>query len=212
MFLAPASPAPSLPALNASAFLAGAAAQAAIGRLPTQEVPRVLSDSQIFSRLRNQGGSASATAQDVVENAPDYLSEMIAHPPASGLSRGSGFSSAFMAQMLGYDANEESGIYLRAYEKLINLAKVRYKPSNAGLPLPHGPANEFRRMLGTPELAFAANEQQDAATRQAADIPEQTAPPALPAPFTDTAPSVLAYAMLQSNITRTDHQPIQLTA
>ncbi len=210
MFVAPAIPTPSLPAANAAAFLANAGTQAALGRLPTQEVPVVLSESQVFSRLRGQGGSVSAAVHDAVENAPDYLKEMIANPPSSGMARNSGFSSPFMAQLLGANADDESGIYLRAYEKLINLSKVRFKPSNAGLTQLHGPASVFKRLLGAEEPAPAANENRDVAALPPADsIEALPLPAALPA--TAAVQPMPAYGLPQTS-TPAGYQPLQLTA
>jgi hypothetical protein len=66
------------------------------------------------------------------------------------INSGAGFwaspQATFLAQVIGQDLTAESRVVLVQYERIMRLGDVKYKPSNATLPMPD-PAGIFGRLL-----------------------------------------------------------------
>ena len=135
-------------------------------RPPADSVAPSVSSAVIDNNAR---GNSTVLSSTVPGEAP---AADIAEPFSSLLSGGSadGIASAqtnFFAQLIGQGGGEDAHALLVVYEKLVEIAQVRYKPSNADLPAPE-PSGVYGRIL--------QQEKQQVRTPLPADVLPQARP------------------------------------
>lgn len=104
-------------------------------RVPPTDVAPSFSNEQVSNEsrgpknptLRLPQSPQAAQAQAASSESPSYSNN-----PALGAP------TNFLAQLISQDVSPQATIYLAQYEKLVYFANVKYKPSNAGKPVPQG--------------------------------------------------------------------------
>lgn len=113
--------------------------------VPYDNVAPSVSNPQVNNNASGNGGAfsvASETAQIAVADSgtsfPPFNEALTPSPSTP--------QATFLAQLVSQDDTAETQVILVQYEKLMNLGKVKYKPSDAGLPTPD-PAGVFGKLL-----------------------------------------------------------------
>lgn len=169
-----------LPVVNASAIPAQPSFVAtfipgnnAVLHVPYDNVAPSVSSVQIQNNARGNSAAPPPAGQPAVSAAPAPAVSAALATASGSLAAGAGVT--FFAQVIGQGASLEAQGMLVQYEKMVALAQVKYKPSNASLPPPE-PAGVFGRIL-----------QQEKAAPPLRIIEQKPAPPAEPATISQAA-------------------------
>lgn len=116
-------------------------------RVPPDNVPAPVSNVQIDNNARGGGGSVSGSAAQTLAGTPaSSLSSFIPSFNGTPTTLSLSAETTFIAQLLSQDISTQAKSVLAEYEKLIAIAKVKYKPSNALQPQSE-PAGVFGKLV-----------------------------------------------------------------
>lgn len=108
---------------------------AATLRVPPTDVAASFSNTPINNNAKGSGSaSTSAPAAQVASAAQGST---VASPSPTPSLAGNAQTN-FLAQLISQDSSPQASIYLAQYDKLVYFSSVKYKPSNAGKPVPQG--------------------------------------------------------------------------
>jgi len=128
------------------AALTALTSDVAIGRMPFSAVGGTVAIAEVINNTQGNGQLARRMAASTANSAPAPL----ASSSTLGASPTVGFSSLFVAQLLGQNTNGDSDLIASFFsqqpasialdnETLVQFSRVIYKPSYASLPLPPQP-------------------------------------------------------------------------
>jgi hypothetical protein len=146
-----------------------------VTRVPSDNVPPSVSNAQVDNNAK--GNSDSFASASAAINAQVESDATFSLPSGASPTPSVNLPTTFLAQLLGQDIapdiNSVTGSILLAYEKLIVLSNVKYKPSNALKPLP-GPAGVFGNLLQQSQ-APVVTQQPEPVSENAQPVPQVSA-------------------------------------
>jgi len=146
-----------------------------VTHVPYDNVSPSVSNAQVENNSTSNGNIPAAAQQEAAAASDAQASEaFFATLNGTQQSQNAGVQATFLAQLLAQDGSPEMHIILVQYEKLVALANVKYKPSNAGKP--PEPSNIFGQILHQEQPV------------QAVPLSEAIAPPPSAAPVAMAMP------------------------
>jgi hypothetical protein len=206
-----------LPAVNSTPVIAASPVIVAT-TVPGNNVLRVAPDNVApnvsavpvgDNAKRNSAASSQQPASLTTQNTSNGFSALIRFLDGTPSSLSLNASTMFVAQLMSQDNSPYARGVLSEYEKLVALAQVKYKPSNAALPEPE-PSSIFSQALKQEQQAKSSL--QPAVMTQVLTANAQQASPGSasiksPAPPKETQAEMEAEASQQ-----VDNEPLQTAA
>lgn len=115
----------------------------AAARVPYDNVAPSVSSPQTNPNARGNSVAVAASQSPPI-SIPLSASSPISARASGGLTLGT--PTGFLAQVIGQDFSPAAQSVLAAYERLVAISQVKYKPSNAGKPAPE-PTGVYARQL-----------------------------------------------------------------
>ncbi len=181
-------------------------------RVPPSNVPPTVSNVEINNN-RGGGNTAASSANPQTQSAPvtsvfsSFIPNFNGTPTTLSLSA----QTTFLTQLLSQDVSAPAKSVLAEYEKLVQVAKVKYAPSNATAPQPE-PSSVFGKLIQQQRQQRPVQQQtatnspaaQIAAASAVAPKAVAVAPPAQPA----KAAAPAAKAKTSSQSSKANNSPV----